>query len=551
MGCTASQQVYIPEGNGDEKAYKERFTEDRVLGQGEFGVVKLVYDKENPQNEKLASKELRKGVVFKDNTLYTPMKPEVLKRELEILKTLNGEHYNLKLNGVYESSSTIYMVTEFCEGGEMMEYVAATMKEGLRTEDVSRIGYQVLDAMNHCAKLGIMHRDLKSENIMFKDAKPGSELRIIDYGSGAFDKAPASDDDADLKVHETMAGTAFYTAPEVFQRKYTNKADVWSIGVVMYVLVAGYPADQLQKAYNLLHKSKRDLKALPNMPVDEMPDSYFEMLNDLLTYNQRKRNSAAQVKECDFIKFHQDLEQEVQKTPSLSSAPSSRRTFRRTSSILISGSNNRHEAYIGFRKFELAVTTLLATLLSTEEYTSLLKAIEKKKEEEHSLPDMTGIAEGDEEDEDDEEEEETKVKQLSSAMEAKKKLNVLIVSTLKDILKDLGLVDIIEKIENLKNEEQYQTFSYHIKLLNQFSSGLGGGGGGENNKENATPKSKVGRMSRASSVVILGGKGSGKASRSTSVAVVNNGKELSKHQSFLEDAGVDKRKKLLKMQSTF
>ena len=115
MGCGPSQPAYNT-GAQTEAEYKSTFAEEKVLGQGEFGVVKLVTKKDDPASEPYAVKVLNKGFVFKDNTLYTPMKPEVLKMEIEILKVLNGEKYNLVLDSVYESGSKVYVVTEMCAG---------------------------------------------------------------------------------------------------------------------------------------------------------------------------------------------------------------------------------------------------------------------------------------------------------------------------------------------------------------------------------------------------------------------------------------------------
>ena len=93
---------------------------------------------------------------------------EVLQCEVDILRTLAGQHYCLFLVAVYETPRMIFMVTEYCSGGEMMEYVA-NQEEDLRTDDVSRIAFQMLDAVNHCAKHNIIHRDIKPENIMIDE----------------------------------------------------------------------------------------------------------------------------------------------------------------------------------------------------------------------------------------------------------------------------------------------------------------------------------------------------------------------------------------------
>lgn len=115
MGCSQSKEA-LTEESGTEADYKATFDEQKVLGEGEFGQVKLVIKKSTPNAEPYAVKILMKGFVFKDNTLYAPMDPKVLKMELDILKKLNGEKFNLALDSIYESSSKVYVVTEICAG---------------------------------------------------------------------------------------------------------------------------------------------------------------------------------------------------------------------------------------------------------------------------------------------------------------------------------------------------------------------------------------------------------------------------------------------------
>ena len=129
-----------------------------------------------------------------------------------------------------------------------------------------------------------------AHNQKFKTDKPGAELRLIDFGSGTIDDPSSQTDTADapsLVLHTTFAGSAFYISPEVFQKKYTVLTDVWSAGVALYVLVAGYPSECLQKAFNLLQsRTRRDWTKFPHMPED-MPESYFELLNEMLRFRCR------------------------------------------------------------------------------------------------------------------------------------------------------------------------------------------------------------------------------------------------------------------------
>ena len=380
----------LSDADGDQEAYEKRFVEDRVLGQGEFGVVKLVHEKvDGIKSTKTgyACKTLRKGAVFKDNVLYAPMQVEVLKGEVEMLRTLAGQHYCLGWVAVYETPKAILMVTEICSGGEMMEYVSK-QTEDLRTEDVSRISFQLLDSVNHCAKHHIIHRDIKPENAMFETADPGAGLRLIDFGSGTLKEVEG--------VHTTFAGTPFYNSPEMFANKYTKKTDVWSVGVVLYVLVAGYPTDALQKAFNLLLNAKRkDVKGLPNLP-DDMPAPYYDMLEKLLVYFDNKRTSAGEMLNHEFVQFHLDLLKEEdggelasdETLDTFAEQPMPTTSRRRRMSISVKGSVSRHSLYFDYQKYERSVTTILATLLSKEELSRLIGIL--KPAEDHAKKSQEG-----------------------------------------------------------------------------------------------------------------------------------------------------------------
>jgi len=117
----------------------------------------------------------------------------------------------------------------------MMPFVASAFdpskgSEGLRTEDVSRISYQLLSAVDHCAKHRVIHRDIKPENVMFCTKAKNSELRLIDFGSGTLDNIEMKpvEDGGEVERHHTFAGSAFYISPEMFLRTYTSKTGKFS-----------------------------------------------------------------------------------------------------------------------------------------------------------------------------------------------------------------------------------------------------------------------------------------------------------------------------------
>lgn len=445
MGCIGSTTAYIAE-SGTEDEYKSTFEEKRTLGQGEFGVVKLVVKKSAPDSDPYAVKLLNKGFVFKDNVLYSPMKPEHLKMEIDILKALGGKKFNLVLDSVYESSSKLYLVTEICAGGELVEYVSENMAEGLRTEEVSRIAHQLLSAVDHCDRHNILHRDIKPENMMFKANTRTAELRLIDFGCATMDMA-----DERGKEHETFAGTPFYISPEMFQNKYTSKTDVFSAGVVLYVLVAGYPAQSLQAAFNLLQKANRDLKTLPGMPED-MPETYYEMLNKMLTYRWKGRKSAGEMLDDEFVMFHKAL-----------GSKSPRKSMMRTQSVLLKGTGDNAAAAFGFGKFQRSLTLIVATMLERVDIVSLISQAEC-------------------------------IVSADDNMESK--LGVIEVKDIKNILKKMGKSDCVAAIQKQKNAQAYDSYSYDYTLLKQFTKNRGPKDDGNHDLTSASSSSRSFKISK-------------------------------------------------------
>ena len=210
---------------------------------------------------------------------------------------------------------------------------------------------------------------------MFKSNAKDAELRLIDFGCATMDSTP------DIK-HTTFSGTPFYISPEVFQKEYTTKTDVFSVGVVLYVLIAGYPAAELQAAFNLLHKSKRDLRSLPGMPSD-MPETYFDMLDKLLTYRYKARKSAGEMlEEDDFVLFHKEQQDDDDAASPIKKKPSPKRksrreSMKRTPSMVLSGTGEKAALAHGFIKFQRALTTIMATMLNHGDIKALLARIEE------------------------------------------------------------------------------------------------------------------------------------------------------------------------------
>jgi calcium-dependent protein kinase len=148
------------------------------------------------------------------------------------LYTQDLKHPNIiSLVDVFEEARYLHIVSELCTGGELFDRITAM---GHYTEaDAANVLSQILRAIAHCHQHNVCHRDLKPENILFATPDADSTLKVIDFGLSFV-----------FHTGETMfdrVGTPFYIAPEVLRRSYGVECDMWSIGVIMYILLCGYP----------------------------------------------------------------------------------------------------------------------------------------------------------------------------------------------------------------------------------------------------------------------------------------------------------------------
>ena len=146
--------------------------------------------------------------------------------EVAILNKL--DHPNIvKYYETYDDQKYIYLVMEFIKGQQLFEKITAQENQTLHEHVAATYMKSLFQAINHCHAQGIIHRDIKSENIMITDS---GSVRLIDFGLSKASK----------KNLKTIAGTPYYMAPEVLDGNYGQKADIWSLGVLLYTLVSGY-----------------------------------------------------------------------------------------------------------------------------------------------------------------------------------------------------------------------------------------------------------------------------------------------------------------------
>lgn len=160
-------------------------------------------------------------------------KLQQLSQEIKIM--INLDHPNiLRLIECFETTDQLFLVLELCKGGELLERLHAQEECKFPEKVVCRYIYTILSAVRYCHKHSIIHRDLKLENFLFDTSSEDSELKLIDFGLSQF----FSSHD---QIFTQSCGTPYYVAPEVLSGYYNCKCDVWSIGIITYMLLSGSP----------------------------------------------------------------------------------------------------------------------------------------------------------------------------------------------------------------------------------------------------------------------------------------------------------------------
>jgi calcium-dependent protein kinase len=262
---------------------KSRITDKYVLGgelgRGEFGITYLCTDMENGCGEKYACKSISK------RKLRTAVDVEDVRREVAIMHHLPQHPNIVKLKAAYEDDHAVHLVMELCEGGELFDRIIA---RGHYTERAAAvITRTIVEVVQVCHQHGVMHRDLKPENFLFANKKEASPLKAIDFGLSVFFK-PGE------KFYE-IVGSPYYMAPEVLKRNYGPEIDVWSAGIILYILLCGVPpfwAETEQGVAQAILRGALDFKRDP-WPV--VSDSAKSLVRHMLEPDPTARFDAQQV----------------------------------------------------------------------------------------------------------------------------------------------------------------------------------------------------------------------------------------------------------------
>ena len=255
----------------------------RQLGKGGFGKVYEVRHKKT--GEIRACKHLSKLNI---------KNLEKFKNEIELLRKM--DHPNIiKLYEIFESDRSLYLIMEECKGGEVFSKIIERINAKLMysEKDAANIIKQVISCINYCHNKNICHRDLKPENLLYLKDGPEKDniIKVIDFG--------LSQNNNKLK---SKVGTAYYVSPEVLRGNYTEKCDIWSVGVILYLLLTGEPPFNGQNDQIIYSKIlKFDLK-FPEQKWKYISREVKDLLQNHMLVPENRRYTAKQVLEHIWFK---------------------------------------------------------------------------------------------------------------------------------------------------------------------------------------------------------------------------------------------------------
>ncbi|KDO63576.1 hypothetical protein CISIN_1g013181mg [Citrus sinensis] len=255
----------------------DRYVLGKQLGWGQFGVIRECSDKFT--GEVLACKSIAK------DRLVTVEDVRSIKLEIEIMTKLSGHPNVVDLKAVYEEEDYVHLLMELCAGGELFHRLE---KYGRFSETEARVIFRhLMQVVSYCHGNGVVHRDLKPENILLATKSSSSPIKLADFGLATYIKAGQN-------LHGTV-GSPFYIAPEVLAGGYNQAADVWSAGVILYILLSGMPpfwGKTKSKIFDAVRAA--DLR-FPSDPWDHISASARDLIMGMLRVDPSTRLTAAEV----------------------------------------------------------------------------------------------------------------------------------------------------------------------------------------------------------------------------------------------------------------
>ena len=283
---------YLRKATDYEDLYKSYEMKD-VIGQGRYGTIRVGYHK--IKKRFVAIKIINKKAMSKEDM-------ENIRNQINILKIVTDE-FVLKLLDIIENESYLYIMTELCKGGDLYSYLNQRSFK-ISEEKAAKLVYKLAKSVSFLHTLGIIHRDLKPENILMTDMTDDADIRISDF---CICKR--------LEPNETtkeIVGTLGYMAPEVLMGKdYNFSADVWSIGIITYLLLTGYlPFDDEGEDKEVIRKTLFESIPFYNDSWKNVSSKAKEFIRKILKKDKEERITIDGILSDPWIKKYNEDEEE-------------------------------------------------------------------------------------------------------------------------------------------------------------------------------------------------------------------------------------------------
>ena len=252
-----------------------------ILGMGAYGKVRLYRDK-NYKDLLFAIKTLKKEGI-------SSYQFNLLKSEVNILSNL--DHPNIvKYFGAFEDNYYVHIVMEYLKGYDLYKIISLKKYTGFDEKDMCEIIQQLLKALSFIHSQNIIHRDIKPENILFANKRDYSTLKLIDFGL-------ATTSNKDTKT----VGTPYYMSPETIDGRANARSDIWSVGVIIYLMLTGKYAFNAEKGKNLYHKIKNDEIDMKPLIESQCSEEAKDFICKCLKKNYNERMSTTECLEHPWI----------------------------------------------------------------------------------------------------------------------------------------------------------------------------------------------------------------------------------------------------------
>lgn len=279
-GNRVGRSMLIPHHGPECPVRRSYEFEDKPLASGAYGVV-------------TRAKNLSTDVVCAVKSVSRKRDKDVARtqREMAILKIMDHPHI-VQLYETYEDAEHLHLAMELCPGGPLIQRIIATEESGqhITESQVASLMQQIFSSVYYMHKMGVMHRDIKPENFVFASMGTSLEtsiLKCIDFGLSC-DFRPG-------QVHAARVGTPWYMAPEVIAQSYGPECDMWSCGVIMYIMLCGYPpflnvAQTTRGILNFRHQDWNNISAGAKV-----------LIREALKFEARDRCTAEQALHHDWV----------------------------------------------------------------------------------------------------------------------------------------------------------------------------------------------------------------------------------------------------------